>query len=61
MIHCDREVRRRLAVLRDVEEVTGNVAMTARYFGLWMRCYRAAGLEGLRESFPAAQELSASH
>jgi hypothetical protein len=30
----DREVRRRLAVLRHVEEVTGNVAMTARYFGI---------------------------
>ena len=51
----DREVRRRLAVLRHVEEVTGNVAMTARYFGisrqvyyLWLRRYRAEGLEGLR-------------
>jgi transposase len=52
----DREVRRRLAVLRHVEEVTGNVAMTARYFGIsrqvyytWLRRYRAEGLEGLRE------------
>ena len=31
---ADREVRRRLAVLRHVEEVTGNVAMTRRYFGI---------------------------
>jgi hypothetical protein len=30
----DRPVRRRLAVLRHVEEVTGNVAMTCRYFGI---------------------------
>lgn len=28
----DRQVRRRLAVLRHVEEVTGNVAMTCRYY-----------------------------
>jgi transposase-like protein len=42
----DREVRRRLAVLRHVEEVTGNVAMTCRYFGIsrptydtWVRRY----------------------
>ncbi|WP_442024267.1 helix-turn-helix domain-containing protein [Nocardia sp. 2YAB30] len=42
----DREVRRRLAVLRHVEEVGGNVAMTCRYFGIsrqiyytWLRRY----------------------
>ena len=29
-----REVRHRLAVLRHAEEVTGNVAMTCRYFGI---------------------------
>jgi transposase len=52
----DREMRRRLAVLRHVEEVTGNVAMTCRYFGIsrqlyytWLRRYRAEGLEGLRD------------
>lgn len=51
----DREVRRRLAVLRHVEEETGNVAMTCRYFGIsrqlyytWLRRYQAEGLEGLR-------------
>ena len=51
----DREVRRRLAVLRHVEEETGNVAMTCRYFGIsrqlyytWLRRYRAHGAEGLR-------------
>ena len=33
----DRQVRRRLAVLRHVEEVTGNVAMTCRYFGISRR------------------------
>jgi transposase len=52
----DRQVRRRLAVLHHVEEVTGNVAMSCRYFGIsrqlyytWLRRYRAEGLEGLRE------------
>ena len=51
----DREVRRRLAVLRHVEEETGNVAMTCRYFGIsrqlyyrWLRRYEVEGLEGLR-------------
>src|SRR4051794_11429798 len=52
----DRQVRRRLAVLRHVEEVTGNVAMTCRYFEIsrqlyyvGLRRYRADGLEGLRD------------
>jgi hypothetical protein len=30
----DRQVRRRLAVRRRVEEISGNVAMTCRYFGV---------------------------
>jgi transposase len=45
----DREVRRRLAVLRHVEEQTGNVAMTW-YFGIsrqlyytWLRRHQATG------------------
>lgn len=53
---CDRAVRRRLAVLRHVDEVTGNVTMTCRYFGIsrqlyytWLRRYRAEGLEGLQD------------
>jgi len=33
-LKLDRQVRRRLAVLRHVEEVSGNVAMTCRYFGI---------------------------
>ncbi|MFI9637370.1 helix-turn-helix domain-containing protein [Nocardia sp. NPDC051929] len=52
----DREVRRCLAVLRHVEEVTGNVAMTCRYFGIsrptyytWLRRYETEGVDGLRE------------
>jgi transposase len=51
----DREVRRRLAVLRHVEEVSGNVAQTCRYFGIsrptyytWLRRYQADGVDGLR-------------
>jgi transposase-like protein len=49
-------VRRRLAIIRHVEEVTGNVALTCRYYGIsrlcyyiWYRRYQTAGLEGLRD------------
>ncbi|MEU2052993.1 helix-turn-helix domain-containing protein [Streptomyces bungoensis] len=51
----DREAKRRLAVIRHVEEVSGNVAMSCRYFGIsrqayytWYRRYQAEGIEGLR-------------
>ena len=30
----DREVQRRLAIFSHAEEVTGNVAMTCRYYGI---------------------------
>nr|WP_027927470.1 IS481 family transposase [Amycolatopsis benzoatilytica] len=52
----DREARRRLAVLRHVEEVSGNVALTCRYYGIsrptyyrWLRRYETEGVDGLRE------------
>jgi hypothetical protein len=35
----ERRVRRRLAVLRHVEEVSGNVAATCRYYGISRQCY----------------------
>ena len=48
------QVRRRLAILRHAEEVTGNVAMTCRYYGItrqsfyvWKRRYDELGEEGL--------------
>src|SRR6267143_577110 len=51
-----RGAARRLAIIQHVEEVTGNVAMTCRYFGisrhtfyLWLRRYQQLGPEGLRE------------
>jgi len=41
-----REVRRRLAMIKHAEEVTGSVAMTCRYYGIsrtayyrWLRRY----------------------
>lgn len=34
-----REVRRRLAIIRHAEEVTGNVAMTCRYYGISRQVY----------------------
>src|ERR1700754_2092714 len=52
----DRQARRRLAVLRPVEEVSGNVAMTCRYYGIsrqtyygWLRRYETEGADGLRD------------
>jgi transposase len=52
----DRQVRHRLAVLRHAEEVTGNVAMTCRYYGItrqtyykWRRRLDELGPEGLKD------------
>ncbi|MBO0879866.1 MAG: IS481 family transposase [Mycobacterium sp.] len=52
----DRRARHRLAVLRHAEEVTGNAAMTCRYFGItrqtyynWLRRYETEGVDGLRD------------
>ncbi len=49
----ERRAQRRLAVLRHVEEVSGNVAATCRYYGIsrecyyrWRRRYEADGLRG---------------
>jgi transposase-like protein len=51
-----RMAKRRLAVLRHAEEITGNVALTCRYYGIsrqifstWRRRYDAHGLDGLRD------------
>ena len=51
-----REATRRLAIIRHVQEVTGNVAATCRYYGIsrptfykWLRRYDELGPEGLRD------------
>jgi transposase-like protein len=51
-----RRAKRRLAVLRHAEEITGNVALTCRYYGIsrqcfytWKRRYDTHGLDGLRD------------
>jgi transposase InsO family protein len=51
-----RAAAHRLAVIRHAQEVTGNVSMTCRYFGItrqafykWLRRYEELGLEGLRD------------
>jgi transposase InsO family protein len=51
-----RMAKRRLAILRHAEEITGNVALTCRYYGIsrqvfytWRRRYDAHGLDGLRD------------
>jgi hypothetical protein len=50
----DRHVRHRLAVLQHAEEVTGNVAMTCRYYGIsrqlfyiWKRRFEEEGEQGV--------------
>jgi transposase len=52
----DRQVRRRLAILHHADEITGNVAMTCRYYGVtrqsfytWKRRYDELGEEGLKD------------
>jgi hypothetical protein len=52
----DRNAARRLAIIRHAREVTGNVAMTCRYYGIsrqvfytWLRRYETGGLAGLRD------------
>jgi transposase len=51
-----RRAKRRLAILRHAEEVTGNVALTCRYYGIsrqvfyqWRQRYDQHGLDGLRD------------
>jgi transposase len=51
-----RMAKRRLAILRHAEEITGNVSLTCRYYGIsrqcfytWRRRYDAHGLDGLRD------------
>jgi transposase len=51
-----RMAKRRLAILRHAEEITGNIALTCRYYGIshqvfytWRRRYDQHGLDGLRD------------
>lgn len=59
-----RCARHRLAVLRHVEEVSGSVAATCRYYGIsrqcyyrWQRRYEAEGLEGLKDRSSAPHHM----
>jgi hypothetical protein len=52
----DKNAVRRLAIIRHAREVTGNVAMTCRYYGIsrqvfytWLRRYDTEGPAGLRD------------
>ena len=45
-----------MAIIHHAEEVTGNVAMTCRYYGIsrqvyyrWLRRYQEQGIDGLRD------------
>jgi len=50
-----KNATRRLAIIRHAKEVSGNVALTCRYYGIsrqvfyvWFRRYEARGIEGHR-------------
>ena len=64
----ERRANRRLAVLRHVEEVSGNVAATCRYYGIsrqcyygWLRRFEADGPGRVEGPIPAASSLTAGH
>ena len=51
-----RKIRHRLAMIRHAEEVSGNVALTCRYYGIsrpcfykWLHRYEELGEKGLRD------------
>jgi transposase InsO family protein len=51
-----RGAARRLAIIRHAQEVTGNVSLTCRYYGItrqayyvWLRRYEEGGVEALRD------------
>ncbi|MFN2518585.1 MAG: helix-turn-helix domain-containing protein [Jatrophihabitantaceae bacterium] len=55
-ITLPREVRHRVAILQHAEEVTGNIAMTCRYYGIsrqlfykWRKRFDHEGIDGLRD------------
>ena len=63
-----RGAARRLAMIQHVEEVTGNVAMTCRYFGISRQRYyflaspvSAAGACGPARAFESAARESECH
>ena len=52
----ERRAKHKLAVLRHVEEISGNVAATCRYYGIsrqayykWKRRYEEEGFDGLKD------------
>lgn len=52
----ERRANHKLAILRHVEEVSGNVAASCRYYGVsrqtyygWLKRYEAEGFEGLKD------------
>lgn len=54
-----RRAKRRLAIIHHVEEITGNVSMSCRYFGIsrrtyyrWLQRYEELGIEGLKDRSP---------
>jgi transposase-like protein len=57
----ERRANRRLAVLRHVEEVSGNVAATCRYYGISRQCYYGWRPRRLEGPLQPAAPLTAGH
>jgi transposase InsO family protein len=64
MTQQQRDIKRKLAVLRHAEE-SGNVALTARRFGIWRQCYytwerayEERGEEGLVNKKPCPENVT---
>jgi len=60
----ERQAKHRLAVLRHVEEVSGNVSATCRYYGIsrncyykWLRRFEAEGVDGLQDRSSAPHRM----
>ncbi|MEX5258384.1 IS481 family transposase [Kocuria arenosa] len=59
-----RQANHRLAIIRHVEEVSGNVAATCRYYGIsrptyytWLHRYEEEGLKGLEDRSSAPHHM----
>ena len=58
-----RMAKRRLAILRHAEEITGNVALTCRYYGISRQCFyswRRQDHGQNRRSLPQPQQTTDS-
>ena len=60
-----RRAKRRLAILRHAEEITGNVSLTCRYYGISRQCFytwkRRYDTHGLDEPYLSRLTAALAH